>query len=259
MKGDLLSVKRLSVSLREVQGRVILDNVSLAVPQGAIVGIVGGSGSGKTTLGLSALGLFSSAMTVTSGGVLFEGQDILYLPAQDLRRLRGGRIGVVFQEPQSAFDPVFSVGEQIAETILAHEAVTKAELEQKVLTALERAGVPDAVRVARSYPHELSGGLRQRAMIAQAISCGPSLLIADEPTSSLDVTLQAHIMELFRDLRRELGLSIVLISHDLGMVARLADEVAVMCEGKIVERAEASRIMSAPQHTYAKRLVEAGS
>ena len=256
---SLLFIRDFSIVLAENPQRMIIDRVSLAVSQGAIVGVVGGSGSGKTTLGLSVLGLIPPAMRVSSGGIIFEGQDILDLTAHEQRAVRGKKIGMIFQEPMSAFDPVFSIGSQIAETILAHERLTKGGLEKRVLGLLDRVGVPGVQRVARSYPHELSGGLRQRAMIAQAIACGPSLLIADEPTSSLDVTLQARMMELFRELKKDLGLSIILISHDLGMVSRLADEVAIMCEGKIVEQGAAERIMTQARHEYSRKLVEAGS
>ncbi len=259
MNTPFLIIHDLSIFLAEEPQRVIIDRVSLAVSSGAIVGIVGGSGSGKTTLGLSVLGLVPLAMRVSSGGIMFEGQDILGLTVYKQRAVRGKRIGMVFQEPMSALDPVFTVGSQIAETILAHERLTQGEIEGRILGLLDRVGVPGAARVARSYPHELSGGLRQRAMIAQAIACSPSLLIADEPTSSLDVTLQAHMMELFRDLKKDLGLSIILISHDLGMVSRLADEVAIMCEGRIVEQGLAARIMMEPCHAYSRKLVEAGS
>ncbi|MBF0123326.1 MAG: ABC transporter ATP-binding protein [Candidatus Omnitrophica bacterium] len=258
MKTSLLTIRDLSIALVDSPQRVIIDHVSLAVPQGAVVGIVGGSGSGKTTLGLSVLGLVPPAMRVSSGEIIFEGQNVLRLSAREHGAVRGRRIGMIFQEPMSAFDPVFTIGSQIAETIFAHERLTRDELGRRVLGLLDRVGVQGAERVARSYPHELSGGLRQRAMIAQAIACGPSLLIADEPTSSLDVTLQAHMMELFRQLKKDMGLSIILISHDLGMVSRLADEVAIMCEGKIVEQGAAQDIMIKPNHTYAQKLVEAG-
>jgi ABC-type microcin C transport system duplicated ATPase subunit YejF len=157
----------------------------------------------------------------------------------------------------SAFDPLFTIGSQIAESIQAHERVSAEALQSRIISLLSSVGLPDPLRAARSYPHELSGGLRQRAMIAQAIACGPSLLIADEPTSSLDVTLQAHIMELFRQLRKDLGLSVLLISHDLGMVRNLADEVVILERGRVVEQGPVSRVMAAPRHEYAKKLIEA--
>jgi ABC-type dipeptide/oligopeptide/nickel transport system ATPase component len=259
MSKPFLCVHELSVALAESPQRTIIDHASLVLPQGAVVGVVGGSGSGKTTLGLAILGLVPPAMHVSSGSIMFKDQNILELSGYERRALRGKGIGMVFQEPMSAFDPVFTIGSQIGEAVFAHERLPKEALERRVLGLLERVGVPGPERVARSYPHELSGGLRQRSMIAQAIACGPSLLIADEPTSSLDVTLQAHIMELFRELKKDLGLSIVLISHDLGMVSRLADEVAIMSDGKIVEQGSAQGIMAGACHAYARKLVEAGS
>lgn len=257
MDSDLLSVRDLSICLQE-SGRFVIEGVSLDIPRGTVTGIVGGSGSGKTTLGLSLLGLIPLAMRVSSGEIIFEGRAVLAMPAREQRMMRGRRIGMIFQEPASAFDPVFTIGGQIAETLEVHEVLSSRAREARVLEALERAGVPDPVRVARSYPHELSGGLRQRAMIAQAIVCRPSLLVADEPTSSLDVTLQAQIMALLRELKSELGLSVVLISHDLGMVSRLADEIVIMSEGRIVEAGPAERIMKEPRQEYARKLVEAG-
>jgi ABC-type glutathione transport system ATPase component len=257
MSDRILSVKDLSVTLRDAPARSILQGVSFDVPKGAIVGLVGGSGSGKTTTGMAVLGLLSPAMAVSSGKVLFEGRDLLELMAPAMREVRGRRIGCVFQEPASAFDPLFTVGAQIAETILAHEKVSGPALQSRILDLLSKVGMPDPARAAKCYPHELSGGLRQRAMIAQAISCGPSLLIADEPTSSLDVTLQAHIMELFRRLRKDLGLSVLLISHDLGMVRNLADEVVILESGRVVEKGPVGQVMSAPRHGYSKKLIEA--
>lgn len=257
MKNNILSISNLTVTLRDGRATSILSDVSFDVPQGAIVGLVGGSGSGKTTAGMAVLGLLPSVMAISGGKILFEGRDLLEFPNAGMRDVRGRKIGCVFQEPASAFDPLFTVGAQIAETIQAHEKVSGSHLPSRILELLSRVGMPDPVRAVKSYPHELSGGLRQRAMIAQAIACGPSLLIADEPTSSLDVTLQAHIMELFRQLRKDLGLSILLISHDLGMVRNLADEVVILENGQVVEKGPAAQIMSAPRHEYSKKLIEA--
>ncbi len=254
---NTLSIHDLSVTLRDVPSTVILQEVSFDVPQGSIVGIVGGSGSGKTTCGMAILRLLPSAMRIGSGQIRFGGRELMLLNEREMRHVRGGKIGFVFQEPVSAFDPLFTVGEQIAETIRAHEHVAGEALRSRILNLLDTVGMPDTVRALRSYPHELSGGLRQRAMIAQAIACGPSLLIADEPTSSLDVTLQAHIMELFRRLRKDFGLSILLISHDLGMVRRMADEVVVLEHGRIVENGPVEKVMAFPRHEYSKKLINA--
>jgi peptide/nickel transport system ATP-binding protein len=211
------------------------------------VGVVGGSGSGKTTLGLAMLGIFASAMQLKAGRILCEGSDILMFTAEELRRMRGARVSMSFQEAASAFDPVFTVGDQILAAMAAHNPSAGPLARQKMLDLLSLVEVPDPRRVAANYPHELSGGLRQRAMLALALSAKPSLLIADEPTSSLDVTLQAKVMHLFRKLRRELGLSIVLIAHDLGMVERLADDVVVLSKGRVVGK----------DHPYARALMAA--
>ncbi|MBF0331890.1 MAG: ABC transporter ATP-binding protein [Candidatus Omnitrophica bacterium] len=226
---------------------LILNDVSLTVGHGRIVGIVGGSGSGKTTLGLSILGLLPSAMGVKKGAIMVEGKDVLLMDVEALRRLRGGVVSMSFQESASAFDPVFRVGDQILAAMAAHHPSAGALARQKMMDLLSLVEVPDPKRVAASYPHELSGGLRQRAMLAMALIAKPSLLIADEPTSSLDVTTQAKVMALFRKLRRELDLSILLIAHDLGMVRALADEVVVLSRGRVVGE----------DHPYAKELMAA--
>jgi ABC-type glutathione transport system ATPase component len=234
MNDVILAVKGLTVSLRACPGTLILDDVSLAVPKAAIVGVVGASGSGKTTLGLLMLGLVPPAMQVKGGKVVVEGLDILSAGDETLRQVRGSCVSMSFQEPMGAFDPVFSVGDQILEAMAAHNPSARHLARQKMLDLLSLVEVPDPVRVAGSYPHELSGGLCQRAMLALSLAARPAVLVADEPTSSLDVTLQARVMALFRKLRRELGLSIVLIAHDLGMVERLADETIVLCRGRVV-------------------------
>jgi ABC-type glutathione transport system ATPase component len=257
MNDNILSIQNLSVTLRDAPSTAILQDISFAVPKGAIVGLVGGSGSGKTTTGMAVLRLLPLAMHISSGKILFEDRDLLELSGPEMRDVRGRKIGCVFQEPASAFDPLFTVGAQIAETIQAHNKLSGPVLQSRLIELLAKVGMPDPMRAAKSYPHELSGGLRQRAMIAQAIACGPSLLIADEPTSSLDVTLQAHIMELFRRLRKDLGLSILLISHDLGMVRNLADEVVILDSGRAVEQGAVEKVMSAPQNEYSKKLIEA--
>jgi ABC-type microcin C transport system duplicated ATPase subunit YejF len=256
MARELLSVKTLNVRLWD-DGRSILKNVSFDLPVGSVGAIVGGSGSGKTTLGLALLGLLPSAMWRSSGEIHFEGKDLARTSAQGLRTVRGGRIGMVFQEPMSAFDPVYTIGAQIVETLEAHRVSAGAEARARTLELLKMCGVPDPARIAGSYPHELSGGLCQRAMIAQAVACGPSLLIADEPTSSLDVMLQARVIELFRDLRARLGLSILLITHDLGVARALADHVAVMHKGEIVDKGTVEEIFSGVRHPYTTELIAA--
>jgi peptide/nickel transport system ATP-binding protein len=247
MNEAIVSVKNLTLALAESPATLILDDVSLVVPRGSIVGVVGGSGSGKTTLGLAMLGLIPSAMQVKTGKILWEDRDLLMRGPEELRRMRGARVSMSFQEAASAFDPVFTVGDQILEAMAAHNPSAGKLARQKMFDLLSLVEVPDPRRVAANYPHELSGGLRQRAMLALALSAKPSVLIADEPTSSLDVTLQARVMQLFRKLRRDLGLSIVLIAHDLGMVERLADEMVVLSKGCVVGK----------DHPYARALMSA--
>ncbi|MBF0485452.1 MAG: ABC transporter ATP-binding protein [Candidatus Omnitrophica bacterium] len=257
MKGNILAVKNLSIRLREEPSRYILKDISFALGASSVLGIVGGSGSGKTTLGMSFLNLLPSAMEVEGGEILFEGRDILKLQPHEMRSLRGSRMAMIFQESMSAFDPVYTIGEQIMETILAHEDVSlvKAVLRAKELLSLVE--VPDPERVAQSYPHQLSGGLAQRAMIAQALSCNPLLLIADEPTSNLDVTTQAKILETFARLKADLKLSIVLITHDLGVLKHLADEVVILDQGRLVEKGAVANIMTQPKEAYTQELLAA--
>lgn len=234
MNPPLLAARGITLALRERPGTLILNDVSLVVPRGKIIGVVGGSGSGKTTLACMLLGFVPEAMRLKSGQVLCEGKNIQAMDARALRRWRGGRVSLSFQEPASAFDPVVTIGDQITGTLMAHGGNGRARAQEKMLEFLALVGVDDPRRVADAYVHELSGGLRQRAMIALAVCTRPAVLVADEPTSSLDVILQARIMALFRTLRRELDLSIVLIAHDLGMVQRLADATVILVRGRVV-------------------------
>ena len=221
---SLLSIKNLTVA---VGAKEIVHDVSFDVPRGKIVAIAGASGSGKTTIGLSILRLLPCALSIKQGSIVFEGQDLLELPTEKVRQCRGTRIGMVFQEPLSAFDPLFTIGLQCDEVLAAHTKLSKQERYKKVLDALTEAELSDPKRAYKSFPHQLSGGMRQRAMVAQAMVCGPSLIIADEPTSSLDITLQVKIMELFVRLKKK-NISILLISHDLEMISHLADELVVL-------------------------------
>jgi ABC-type glutathione transport system ATPase component len=220
----LLSIKNLTVA---VGTKEIVHNVSFDVPQGKIVAVAGASGSGKTTIGLSILRLLPSALSITQGSIVFEGQDLLGFSCERMRQCRGARMGMVFQEPLSAFDPLFTVGAQCDEVLCAHTKLSKQERYKKVLDALTEAGLSDPKQAYKSFPHQLSGGMRQRAMVAQAMACGPSLIIADEPTSSLDIILQVKIMGLFSRLRKK-NISILLISHDLEMISHLADETILL-------------------------------
>jgi len=251
----LLDIRNLSVELTD--GKKIVDQASLQVREGSILGVVGGSGSGKTTVGLSVMGLLAPALKVTSGKVFFGGQNILSYREEQMRALRGARIAMVFQEPLDAFNPVFTVGFQIDEVLRFHCDFSKKQRRIKVLEVLDAVGIKDPERVARTYPHELSGGMRQRAMLAMAIAARPQLIIADEPTSNLDVTLQARVMDLLRRLKEEQGLSIILITHDLGLVGHAADEVIVMSQGKVVEKGETARVLQEPQQEYTRQLLKA--
>ena len=245
MSDPLLSVEGLGVAFGPIS---VTQDVSFAIAPGERVGMVGESGCGKTVTGLALLRLLPAARL--TGRVMFEGQNVLRLPKRQLRRVRGGRIGMIFQEPMSALDPVFTVGEQIAETLRTHRGLSRAAAAERAVEILDSVGIPLPRRRAENYPHQLSGGMRQRAMIAIAIACEPALLIADEPTTALDVTVQAQILDLLRDLQRETGMAIVLITHDLGVVAEMADEVAVMYSGRVVERATAAALFDDPQHPY---------
>jgi ABC-type dipeptide/oligopeptide/nickel transport system ATPase component len=251
-------LENITVIVDEVDDKkVLLDHISLEVPELSITALVGGSGSGKTTTGLAILRLLPLALSVQGGKIFFDNKDLLSLPPERMRRIRGGDISMVFQEPLNAFNPVFSIGYQIDEVLQFHTDLNRAQRQKRVLELLGLVGFPNPKRMAKDYPHQLSGGMRQRAMIAQAIAGDPKLIIADEPTSNLDVTLQANMIELFRKLKDDLKLSILLITHDLGMVAHMADQVAVMTQGKIVESGRTNEVLNNPRHSYTRELMEA--
>ena len=228
-----------------------VDGVSLSVDRGRTLGIVGESGCGKSMLSLSVMGLVPQPGRVTQGRVLFRDQDLLTLPPRAMRDIRGKGIAMIFQEPMTSLNPVFTVGDQITEAMAAHDrGASRAQLRTRAIAALDRVRIPAAARRIDDYPHQMSGGMRQRVMIAMALSCDPDVLIADEPTTALDVTVQAQILDLLRDLQAQSGMAIVLITHDLGVVAEMADEVAVMYAGRVVERASGTDIFDDPQHPY---------
>ncbi len=228
-----------------------VDGVSLDVHRGRTLGIVGESGCGKSMLSLSVMRLVPPPGRVARGRVLFEGHDLLTLPASAMRGIRGRRIAMIFQEPMTSLNPVFTVGDQIIEAMRAHDRrSSKAALRRQAIEALERVRISAAATRLDDYPHQMSGGMRQRVMIAMALACRPDLLIADEPTTALDVTVQAQILDLLRALQAETGMAIVLITHDLGVVAEMADEVAVMYAGRVVERSAGADIFDDPQHPY---------
>jgi len=228
-----------------------VDGVSFSIEPGRTLGIVGESGCGKSVTALSIMGLVPQPPGRVAGGeILFEGRDLLELSGDEMRELRGDRLAMIFQEPMSSLNPAFTIGEQIAEVLLRHRKAGKREATARAIEMLRQVRIPSPERRYHDYPHRLSGGMRQRAMIAMALACQPKLLICDEPTTALDVTIQAQILDLMRTLREQTGTAIILITHDLGVVAELADEVAVMYAGRIVERAPVARLFAQPQHPY---------
>jgi oligopeptide/dipeptide ABC transporter ATP-binding protein len=250
--GPLLEVRGLRTYFASERGEVrAVDGVDLSLERGRTLGIVGESGCGKSVTALSIMGLIPRPPGKIAGGeVRFEGEDLLKVPPRRMRDLRGDKLSMIFQEPMTSLNPAFPVGEQISEAILRHKKVNKLEAQNQTVDMLRKVRIPSPERRARDYPHQLSGGMRQRVMIAMALACNPRLLIADEPTTALDVTIQAQILELMRLLRAELGTAIILITHDLGVIAELADDVIVMYAGQVIERCAASRLFSEPQHPY---------
>jgi oligopeptide/dipeptide ABC transporter ATP-binding protein len=254
----LLEIRDLEVAFPAPGGEVrVVRGASLALAPGEILGLVGESGSGKSLTVLATLGLVPAPGRIVGGSIRFTGQELVGRPESELRRVRGARIGLIFQEPGAALNPVLTIGTQIVETVRAHRAVTRRAARERALELLTRLAVPDPARRLGEYPHQLSGGQRQRALIAIALAAGPALLLADEPTTALDVTVQAEVLDLFGALRRDLGLAILLVTHDLAVVARTCDRVAVMYAGEIVETAAARDLLSAPVHPYTRALVGA--
>lgn len=256
MSSYIINVQNLTVTVNK-SGTPIVNNVSFDMPNESVMALVGGSGSGKSTTGLAILKLLSPALSVSSGQILYKGFNLSSFSDSKMRETRGKEIGMVFQEPLYAFNPVFTIGSQIEEVLIYHTKMNAHQRKERIFHLLDLVGLLDPNRVYGSYPHQLSGGMRQRAMIAQAIAADPSLIIADEPTSSLDVTLQAKIIELFQELREKLKLSVLLISHDLGMVQHMADHVVVMCKGEVIETGPTDKIINKPQEQYTKHLLKA--
>jgi len=248
----LLEVRGLKTYFASTEGDYrAVDGVSFALEAGRTLGLVGESGCGKSVTSLSIMGLIPSPPGRIAGGeVFFQGQDLLRLSRAELRELRGNQISMIFQEPMTSLNPAFIVGDQIAEAVQRHRKVGRGEARARAIEMMRRVRIPAAEARYDDYPHKLSGGMRQRIMIAMALVCGPKLLIADEPTTALDVTIQAQILDLMRELHAEFGTAIVMITHDLGVIAELAQEVAVMYAGKIVERAPVEALFAEPQHPY---------
>ncbi len=249
---ELIQVKNLRTSFFTSDGEVrAVDGISFRIEEGKTLGLVGESGCGKSVTALSIMRLIPSPPgRVVGGEILYRGQDLLKLNGTAMRKIRGNEISMIFQEPMTSLNPVFTIGNQIGEAIHLHQGLRKRETREKTVEMLRLVKIADPEQRIHDYPHQLSGGMRQRVMIAMALSCNPSLLIADEPTTALDVTIQAQILDLMSELREKLGMSLLLITHDLGVVAEQADEVAIMYAGKIVERAEAREIFNRPLHPY---------
>src|ERR1051325_8296300 len=252
MPGALLAIEDLRVVFHGDRGRrtVAVDGVALSLARGSTLGLVGESGCGKSVTSLAVMGLLPKATSEVSGAVTFDGVALLDLPDRELRDLRGDRLAMIFQEPMTSLNPSYSIGEQIIEVLVRHRGLSEAQARDKAIALLKRAGIPSPAERIDDYPHKLSGGMRQRAMIAIALACDPELLIADEPTTALDVTIQAQILDLMRDLKAESGAAIILITHDLGVVAEACDAGAVMDAGQIVERAPVDVLFEEPQHPY---------
>jgi oligopeptide transport system ATP-binding protein len=253
----LLDVKDLRTSFRTEDGIVkAVDGVSFSVEKGQTLGIVGESGCGKSVTSLAILGILPRAGRVTGGRAVFEGEDLIGRPDRELRRIRGKEIAMIFQDPMTSLNPVLTVGRQIRESIETHFDLDRKEAEKRVVELLDQVGIPEAKRRARDYPHQFSGGMRQRAMIAMALACEPKLLIADEPTTALDVTIQAQILDLLRALVAERDTALVMITHDLGVVAGMCERVHVMYGGMVMETGPAEDVFRSPRHPYTLGLLQ---
>ncbi len=252
----LLDVKHLVTEFRTDEGMLrAVDDVSFAIPPSGTLGVVGESGCGKSVTSLSILRLIQKPGHIASGEILFDGRDLLKLSEREMRGLRGKDIAMIFQEPMSSLNPVYTVGDQIAESIVLHQRKSKKQAIERAIELLALVGIPSPAERVHAYPHQMSGGMRQRVMIAMALACEPKLLIADEPTTALDVTIQAQILELLGRLRKQMNMAVMLITHDLGLVAEFADEVVVMYAGRVVERAPVDVLFADPRHPYTRGLL----
>jgi oligopeptide transport system ATP-binding protein len=254
---SLLEVKNLRVSYFARTGEICpaLAGIDFGLAAGEVLGVLGESGSGKSTLAAALLRLLPCNGAIQQGSVLFEGKNLLQVSPQDLRKIRGGRIGLISQEPSSSLHPTLQIGQQVSDVLAAHETLNRRNLREKTTHLLASVFPEDAERISRSYPHELSGGQRQRVLIAQATACGPSLVVADEPTASLDPTTQQEILQLFRTLRQKLGLAMILITHNPALLAGLADRVLVLYAGRVAEIGPAAQVLYSPQHPYTAALL----
>ena len=254
----LLDVQGLTTAFMTGRGEITaIEDVSFSLKEGEILGIVGESGSGKSVTALTIMGLLPRPPArIAAGSVIFQGQDLTKLSAREMQRIRGPGIAMIFQEPMTSLNPVFSIGDQIMETIRAHENLPAAALRKRAIDMLDKVGIPSAARRLDDYPHQMSGGQRQRVMIAIALACNPKLLIADEPTTALDVTIQAQILDLLMDLRDEFRMAIMIITHNMGVIAETADRVLVMYAGRVIEEAPVARVFDHPVHPYTRGLLE---
>lgn len=253
----VLKVEGLVTSFRTDDGTVTaLDGVGFEIARGKTLGIVGESGCGKSVTSLSIMGLLPSGVgKIEAGKIVFDGKDLVKLPEADMRSIRGNRIAMIFQEPMTALNPVFTAGEQIIEVFMTHRDMNRAEARKAALEMMEMVRIPDPERRLDEYPHQMSGGMKQRVMIAMALACKPSVIIADEPTTALDVTIQSQILRLMQDLQKKTGTSIMFITHDLGVIAEMADEVVVMYAGQVIEKADVTEIFDRPLHPYTRGLL----
>ncbi len=256
--GVLLSIRNLRTVIDTPRGTFpVVDDVSFDLRNGQVLGIVGESGSGKTLISMSILGLLPKRARIDAGEVLLGGKELRGLSERELRGVRGKRIGMIFQEPQTSFDPLYAIGEQIAESLRRHSSLGRRQARSRTVELLDTVGIPRPDLVYDEYPFQLSGGMRQRAMIAMALAPGPQLLIADEPTTALDVTIQAQILALLKRLQRDTGIAVLFISHHLGVIAEVADEVMVMYGGQLMERTGVGRLFDEPAHPYTRSLLSA--
>jgi peptide/nickel transport system ATP-binding protein/oligopeptide transport system ATP-binding protein len=255
---SLLDVEGLTTAFMTGRGEITaIEEVSFSLKEGEILGIVGESGSGKSVTALTIMGLLPQPPArIAAGKVVFQGQELTKLSSREMQRIRGPGIAMIFQEPMTSLNPVFSIGDQIMETIRAHENLPAATLRKRAIDMLDKVGIPSAARRLDDYPHQMSGGQRQRVMIAIALACNPKLLIADEPTTALDVTIQAQILDLLMDLRDEFRMAIMIITHNMGVIAETADRVLVMYAGRVIEEAPVARIFDHPVHPYTRGLLE---
>lgn len=257
MENHFLEVEKLQTAFQTDKGEVIsVEEVSFQLKPGETIGIVGESGCGKSVTSLSIMRLLGHAGTIKKGSILFNGRDLVRIPEAEMRQIRGNEISMIFQEPMTSLNPVFTIGNQMLEVINLHLKLPSKEARAYAIEMLRKVGIPRAEEIIDEYPHKLSGGMRQRVMIAMALSCKPKLLIADEPTTALDVTIQAQILELMKKLRQKSNTAIMIISHDLGVIAEMADKVLVMYAGQVVEEADVFTLFDDPKHPYTKGLME---